>query len=565
MEKRKDVPEYGSFLFLVVLWKSPKGRCIIDSEDLPRRNKMIHQKFYCDYDGPIAETKAGKLRGYRLGKIYYFLGVRYGTAARFRSPEPVKPFSGVADCFVTGDACPLASRGKSHSMSGYEAMLMQGRQQYRSEDCLNLNLWTPTLSRDAKKPVIVWISGGGFHSGAVNETEGTDGANLSEYADAVVVSVNHRLAILGFLDLSPFDPVRWRNTGNKGLEDLVLALEWIRENIESFGGDPDNVTLIGHSGGACKLWALMQTPAADGLFHKCVMESGCAGNMTFPRKGHNGYEIVHKTLEKLGLSDSDAVMLESMDYEKLLDGYLAAYAEMSAAYMADGIYRYVGKTVLANDYFAGDPFVYGLREESRKIPCIIGSAFAEQQSLRLNVAAKKYEVPREEQIARIREIYGEKTETVAELFERAYPGKSLLDLVNYETVFRTQILRWCERKAEYGAPCWLYVFALESPFNGGLPAHHGADIPFALHNVAKMPAAQIPGISERVEEEFSGAVSAFARYGDPNHRNLPHWDPYTSQMPATMVFDFETQEKMDFDRELVALNNKCVPWRRFPI
>ena len=526
---------------------------------------MNHKEFYCDRSGPIAETKAGRLRGYRWGNTYYFLGVRYGTAERFMSPKAVEPFEGVVDCFVTGDACPTASRGKDHSMAGYEAMLMQGRQHYRSEDCLNLNLWTPSLERGAKKPVIVWISGGGFHSGAVNETEGTDGANLSEYADAVVVSINHRLAILGFFDLSPFDPVRYRNTGNKGLEDLVLALTWIRENIESFGGDPDNVTLIGHSGGACKLWALMQTPAADGLYHKCVMESGCAGNMTFPKKEHNGYEIVHKTLLALGLGDGDVEQLETIDYETLLTAYLSAYKEMSAAYMADGIYRYVGKTVLVNDYFLGDPFVYGLRKEAWKIPCIIGSAFAEQQSLRLNVAPDKYNTPREAQLEKIRSIYGEKTQEVAALFEKAYPGKSLLDLINYETVFRTQILRWCEQKAEYGAPCWLYVFALESPFNGGLPAHHGADIPFALHNVSKMPAAQIPGISERVEEEFSGAVAAFARSGDPNHKNLPRWDRYTPEQPATMIFDRETEEKIDFDRELVRLNNECVPWRRFPI
>lgn len=523
------------------------------------------KRFYCDYDGPIVETAAGKLRGYLWGDTYHFLGVRYGTAARFQSPQPVQPWEGIQDAFVTGDASLVAFRGRGHSMSGYEAMLAQGQLRYQSEDCLNLNLWTPTVQRGAKKPVIVWISGGGFHAGAVNESLACDGQSLSEFGDVVVVSINHRLSILGFLDLSPFDPVRYRNTGNKGLEDMVLALEWIRDNINAFGGDPDNVTLIGHSGGAAKEWALMQTPAADGLYHRCVMLSGCAGNMTFPQPGHNGYNIVHKTLQQLGLQDSDVAQLETMDYNQLLDAYLAAYAGESDAYMSDGVYRYVGKTILPNEYFAGYPFDAGFRPESSHVPCIIGSSLAEQQSLRLNVAEHKYDWTEEAMAERLRAIYGDRTEEMIRLWRQTYPDKSPLDLINYETVFRTQVIRWCEIREQLGTPCYLYLFALESPFNGGLPAHHGADISFAMHNASSMPAASVPGVSDRVENEFSRAVVQFARTGDPNHEDLPHWPTYTAQTPATMIFDRQTRVGMDFDRELVRVNNECVPWRRFPI
>lgn len=522
----------------------------------------MSKRFYCDFDGPIVETRAGKLRGYLWGDTYHFLGVLYGTAERFMSPEPVQPWDGVQDAFVTGDCCPLASRSKPRT--DYVALLSQNIQHAQSEDCLNLNLWTPTIQRGAKKPVIVWIAGGGFHAGAVNETAGTDGASLSEFGDVVVVSLNHRIAILGFLDLSPFDPERYRNTGNKGLEDLVLALEWIRDNIDAFGGDPDNVTLMGHSGGGCKLWALMQTPAADGLYHKCVMESGCSANMVFPQREHNGYHIVHKTLETLGLTDADVSQLETMDYNRLLDAYLAAYAEESAAYMRDGVYRYVGKTILPNEYFAGYPFDVGLRKESWHIPCIISSALGES-GWHPELPGNRQQWPEEARMERLRQIYGDRTEEIVTAWRAAYPDKDPLDLIEYETCFRTQIIRWCEMKEQMGAPCWLYLFALNSPMDGGLPAHHGSDVAFALHNVDKLPAAQIPGVSERVEAELSRALVQFARVGNPNHEGLPYWPQYSKQTRATMIFDRETRLGIDHDRTLLRIQNECVPWRRFPI
>jgi len=309
----------------------------------------------------------------------------------------------------------------------------------------------------------------------------------------------------------------------------------------------------------------MQTAAADGLYDRCIMQSGFAGNMVFPKPGDNGYTIVSKTLKALGLGEGDAEKLEDMPYDRLLSAYMSAYGEESAKYNADGVYRYVGKTVLPNDYFAGYPFDVGMREQSKRIPVIIGSALAEQQSLRLNVAEHKNMKTETERLEALRSIYGEQTEKVAALWKSAYPDKNLLDMINYETVFRAKVLEFCDLKAAWNAPAYLYLFALESPFNGGLPAHHGAEVPYVFHNTDKTPATNNPGVSEVVEEQICRAWVGFARSGDPNHEKLPFWPKYTSESPATMIFDNPTRVGVGFDAELVALNNALIPWRRFPI
>lgn len=517
--------------------------------------------FYCGNDAPVVKTTGGRLRGFTYRGIHHFLGVPYGTAKRFFSPAQAK-WSGVKDAFVRGDGCLTTAMGKPRR--DYVPLLQGTIPSTESEDCLNLNIWTPSIDRGSKLPVIVWIPGGGFHAGNANDTVATDGFNISAYGDVVFVSVNHRIALLGFLDLSPFDETRYENTANLGLEDLVAALKWIQENISAFGGDPSNVTLMGHSGGGCKQWALMQTPAADGLFHKCVMESAVSANMVFPKKEHNGYDIVHKILEKLGLSDSDVAELETMDYRKLLEGYMSAYSEESAAYMKDGIYRYVGRTVLPNNYYYGYPFDYGLRPEAYKISCIIGSALGES-GWHWDIINNKTRWSDVERMEKLHSVYGKYTSKILSCWAKAYPGKDPLDLIYYETMFRTQIIHWCEMKEQFGAPCWNYMFALESPIFGGLPAHHGSEIPFLLHNVERMPAAQIPEISEKVEKELSGALINFAYRGDPNDEGHAEWPQWTKELQATMIFDVDTRLGIGYDSKLLELHNKVVPWRRFPI
>ena len=428
-------------------------------------------------------TTGGTIRGCVTGGVFRFLGIPYACAERFLPPRPFK-WKGVRDAFVPGDSCPTADRGKRRT--DYVPLLQGTVPVSESEDCLNLNIWTPDPDSGNRLPVIVWIPGGGFHSGSANETPAADGENISRYGDIVFVSVNHRQSILGFLDLSPFGRERYGNSANLGLMDLVTALEWIRENISLFGGDPGNVTLAGHSGGGCKQWAIMQTPAADGLFHKCFMESAFSDNMVFPQKEHSGYEIVHGMLSELGLEDRDVRELETMDYGRLLDAYLPVYRRMSEEYMRDGVYRYVGKTVLANGYFAGYPFEYGLRRQAEKIPCVTGSALGES-GWHKDVILNKRDLSAPQREERLKEVYGDRTGEAVERWNRAYPGKDPLDLIYLETMFRNRCLDWCRLKYELGTPVWNYVFALENPIFGGLPAHHGSEIPYMLRNNCRMP------------------------------------------------------------------------------
>ena len=222
---------------------------------------------------PIAQVKAGKLRGFKDGKTFTFLGVPYAEAERFEMPKPVSAWDGVTSAQTWGPVCPIP---QSTSVGG-DDFVFPHRYWVENEHCQVLNIWTQNMASTAKKPVMVWMHGGGFTNGSSMESYAYDGKTLSEFGDVVAVSLNHRLNIIGTLDLSAYGP-EYANSRNTGMADLVAALQWIHENIEAFGGDPGNVTIFGQSGGGGKVTRLMHMPAAKGLFHKVICESGGAVN-----------------------------------------------------------------------------------------------------------------------------------------------------------------------------------------------------------------------------------------------------------------------------------------------
>ncbi len=228
-------------------------------------NPFIYQEDY-----PVVQTKEGALRGYEWKGTCIFKGIPYAHAQRFRKPERVKPWDGVKEVQSYGYVSPLLH---PEQPGGNGEMMVPHMYWPEKEDCQNLNIWTPSIRDGRKRPVMVWLHGGGFSAGSSIEQLAYDGENLSRAGDVVVVSVNHRLNVLGYLDLSPFGE-KYRDSANAGNLDLIAALEWIRDNIEGFGGDPENVTLFGQSGGGVKVWSLLQMPEADGLFHKGIIESG---------------------------------------------------------------------------------------------------------------------------------------------------------------------------------------------------------------------------------------------------------------------------------------------------
>ncbi len=321
----------------------------------------MEKKFIYDEQTAVVDTDKGKVRGYFYDDMYIFKGIPYAKAKRFHAPEPVEPWEGVFQATSYGYVCPLMDLGKP----GGE-LLVPHRFWVMNEDCQNLNIWSPGLDGE-KRPVMVWLHGGGFFAGSSIEQIAYEGENMCKLGQVVVVSVNHRLNVLGYCDLSYFGE-EYANSGNAGTDDLVAALKWIHDNIESFGGDPSNVTIFGQSGGGAKVTTLLQTPAADGLFAKGINMSGVIGGVLADCTG-SGEKLGKALMEELKVEDVKA--LETVPYDDLA----AAYNKVKPALEQAG--EYVGGSPYKNAFYAGEPVANGFRKETEHVPMMVGSVFGE--------------------------------------------------------------------------------------------------------------------------------------------------------------------------------------------
>jgi len=505
---------------------------------------MIKQFLY-GKDENIVETKAGKIRGYRLESTYIFEGIRYGNAKRFLPPTPVEPWESVVDAIEYGYTAP----SMGFNRLGKDNLTVTHRFWPEGEDCLNLNIWTQCLDRTAKKPVMVWLHGGAMSGGSAVELVAYDGTNLSVHGDCVAVSINHRLNILGYFDLSSFGE-KYKNSGNAGIEDLVLALQWIRDNIEAFGGDPENVTIFGQSGGGIKVSVLLQTPAADGLFQKGIMMSGGAGKDEAPSVRHDR-EIAELLIEKLG--GKDISVLEEAPLNVLTDTYINAQDEI---FERGWFFMWMP---LVNDYFRGEPFKNGgFTDNAKKVKLIIGTTTGEFMAGR--AMENMDDVPAEERRALILKNFAGKDDKdideALELFKKTYPDKNELILnVMYD---RSGVLSYCDKRADdCEAETYNYLFDYRfKGFKGGAPAWHSADIPYAFHNIDLVPVCNGDLGSERLQDAMFGAFKQFIHTGGPNGPGLPKWPVYKSDTRATMFFDVDSRVRFDPDRELLKAYGK---------
>ena len=355
-----------------------------------------------------------------------------------------------------------------------------------------------------------------------------------------LVSVNHRLNILGYLDLSEFGE-KYANSANAGHADLVAALEWIRDNIAAFGGDPGNVTLFGQSGGGEKIQDLMNIPAADGLFHKGIIQSG-ATKFTYSKA--DGGPLVRAMLDYLGLRETEAEQLEILPYPRLVEAYKAV---ARACYKKNG---YLGCSPAVNGWYLGTPQETGFTEHARTIPLMVGSVMGEF-CFEAGVQ-NKYGLTEAETMPLLEKKYGALAGKIAELFKAAYPGKHLSDALYLDTYFRVPTRKLIRRLAEEGkAPVYAWRLTYDFPIDGGKVAWHCSDVPFAFHNTCRTPLFNVPGETDRLEERICGAFVSFARYGDPNTGALPAWPPCTAGDEATMIFDKVCEVRHNFDNALV--------------
>lgn len=518
--------------------------------------KRLNAKVTC----ATVKTACGALRGVCTDGTYIFRGVPYATAPRFRMPLPPEPWEGVKNALNYQNVCPEENTGVAHDQ--YYVPHYHGPQ---SENCQFLNIWTQSIDAEIKRPVMVWIHGGLMDTGSAVELFAYDGENLSRFGDVVVVSVSHRLNVLGFLDLSAYGE-EYRYSGVTGIADLVAALKWIKENIAAFGGDAGNVTLFGQSGGGQKISALLQTPAADGLFHKAIIQSGMSAEGHRPGFGkidpsigaagnHNRREdaqaLADYVVNNLGLNRDTISRIDTIPYHALAKAGVKAKQQCrQAGIVASWCPTFDG------DYYMGDAMAQGFRKESSAVKIIIGSNLGEfsGNAGRSPINRSKSTWTHDEINTLIQQRFGDYSDAAIAAFKQAYPDHSLADLPLMDDEFRKGVIDFARiRHASGCAPVYTYMFSLEMPYLGGSLPWHNCEEPYVLHNAEYLEASYIPGVSERMQDIMSAAWVAFARTGDPNHPMLPHWECYNAEDKPIMVFDKEINLRHNLDDTLIPL------------
>ncbi len=491
-------------------------------------------QFLCEQAAPVVRTTGGDVRGYCENGLTIFKGVPYAQARRFHAPGPAA-WTGVLDATSYGCVCPLIHLGKP----GGE-LLVPHRYWAQDENCQNLNIWTPACD-GAARPVLVWLHGGGFSDGSSIEQLAYEGENLARWGGCVVVSLNHRLNLLGYLDLSDYGP-EYENSGNAGGEDIIAALRWVRDNIAAFGGDAGNVTVFGQSGGGGKVTALLQSPAADGLYHKAFILSGILPSLLPDHQG-SGRPLVEALLAELGLRT--AAELETAPYRALA----AAYQKVAPALEAQG---YCTKfSPKRGAHYLGDPLQVGFRPETLHIPLMAGSVLGEFMAFG-GFGVDRSRLTVEEGRAFVQKLFGEKDAAqLLPLFTAAYPDRCPTDLVFADTVCRLPTLDYLRRRAAAGGQAYGYLFVQDFPLEGGRTAWHCADIPFFFHNADLVPMGRaLPGAA-RLQDQMAGALLAFARTGSPNGPGLPRWPATTPQDDVTMLYGPNSRAVQNHDRAFV--------------
>jgi para-nitrobenzyl esterase len=484
---------------------------------------------------PVVDTTGGKLRGVHVNGVHVYRGIPYGAstagASRFLPPRKPEPWSGVRDAFQNGHSSPQVAPAPGAIGWGLRGSAAQG------EDCLVLNVFSPGINDGRKRPVMMWIHGGGYAYGS-GSSLGYDGANLSRAGDVVVVCINHRLNIVGHLYLGAAG-ADFADSANVGLLDIVAALQWVHDNATQFGGDPGNVTIFGQSGGGGKVSTLLAMPSAKGLFHKAIVESGSTlKQMT----RDEAQKTTDRVAAALGVKPTDVRELQQVPIAKLL-------AAMSGGAGAAGGGGMRFGPVVDGHALPRDPFDPDAPDVSADVPMIVGttetegSYFAPPELLSLDEAAVR---------GRLKERIGADGDRIYDLFKKRRPSATPSELYFTISAFPSNAHVQAERKAaQRRAPVYLYQIRWRTPVDGGRRlSPHCIEIPFAMQNHWQMP--EMVGTGPELQplaDKISGAWVAFARAGNPAHAGIPKWPAYNVTERPTMHMNNEWTVVNDPDRE----------------
>jgi para-nitrobenzyl esterase len=503
----------------------------------------------------LADTQYGKVRGYILRGIHYFLGIPYGAdtsgANRFMPPQKPKPWNDVFPAVWWGNSAPQIT--EKRYANAYSSFIDHWNYDDVSEDCLRLNVFTPALNDGKKRPVMVWLHGGGFVNGNAIEQDGYNGENFSRFGDVVFCSVNHRLGALGFTNLAGVGGEKFSPSGNVGMLDLVAALEWVRDNISAFGGDPGNVTIMGQSGGGAKVTTLTAMPSAKGLFHKAVVLSGAG-----VKSGEKEYseKLGSYVLKETGLTPTQIDKLQEIPW---LD-YIAIAnraAEKLAKDMAPGAggARRGFNPVVDGYFIPQHPYYPEPSPTAADIPMIICSTLNESSPSRTDASLENITLDDVKEKVKTRTGFsggfGDKAGEVVDAYAKAFPDKKPVEIWSMISSNRQSLITLADAKSKQPSPVFVAWFCWQPPlFDNRMRAFHCSDISFWFYNTSLMLTHTGGGARPRkLSEKIAGSLLQFMKTGDPNGSTLPEWKKYSTSNGETMVLNDLSELKNDPDRE----------------
>ena len=497
----------------------------------------------------VASTAAGKVRGVVNEGVNVFKGIPYGAsttgANRFMPPKAPVPWKGSRDAFDYGLSTPQSIPGVKRPPSPTAPLIGELSDRPEGEDCLVLNVWTRGLKDNGKRPVMFWIHGGGFQAGS-GSSPGYDGTNLCKRGDVVVITINHRLNVMGFTFWGDIGGEEFANTGNVGMLDIVQALKWVRENIEHFGGDPSRVMIFGESGGGRKVGTLLGMPDAKGLFHRAVIESGPQIKSVTREDATFAAQAV---LDELQIARADFRKLQQVPLDKLMPAFFAASRKHRFTQTVTGFAPVVDGKVLPQHIF--HPTASSVMPE---IPVIVGTNRTEL-ALQLVGDTAAFNLDEAGMQARIKEAFGDRAQRLIDTYRKEVPNASpseLFLLMVSDRNYCVPSMTIAERRSALGkAPVYFYYFSWETPVNGGkMHSPHALEIAFVFDNTER--SARYTGGGPRaatLADKMSDAWIAFARTGNPNTPKWPAWTPYDATNRASLVIDDETKIVNDPTRE----------------